>query len=439
MDRAGWWLLAIVVLALAVRLVVAVRFASVRGFDGGDQSDYLLLAQNLLDGQGYRTTGGPTAWRTPGYPLVLAAVLRVAQALPWDLPVRGVAGVAQATIGAGTVALTGLLGRRIARPAVGLVGAALLAVWPSVVVLTAVMLNETLFSLLLLAGVLVAFWHPLPSVRLGLAAGGLLGSAVLVRPAALPVALSLALWLAIVGGGRRRVAAVLAGVAIVMAPWVVRNAVVFDALIVTDTHGGYALCQSNRPGAGPADPDDPYCRFQGATEVENDRRHRDRALEWMVSHPADGARLVVERMAVMAGNDGYIVSELADRDRPDPRFPPMLEYDLTRLADGFWRVAAPLGALGVGLLLVRRRSRPATLVLLSVMVLPLFVTVTPRLHQPIIPLLALGVGAGIDALWRRGRSWATSRRPSNPEGARTGPEVESRSDAVGCGRVESPS
>jgi 4-amino-4-deoxy-L-arabinose transferase-like glycosyltransferase len=44
---------------------------------GGDTSTYLLLAHNLLNGKGYTYAGVPTALRPPGYPILLAAAVKV--------------------------------------------------------------------------------------------------------------------------------------------------------------------------------------------------------------------------------------------------------------------------------------------------------------------------------------------------------------------------
>src|SRR5690348_4789713 len=42
---------------------------------GSDTGAYVLLAQNLLGGKGYTYAGQPTAFRPPGYPLLLAAFM----------------------------------------------------------------------------------------------------------------------------------------------------------------------------------------------------------------------------------------------------------------------------------------------------------------------------------------------------------------------------
>ena len=44
---------------------------------GGDMDAYILLARNLVTGSGYTYAHVPSAWRTPGYPLVIAAAMEL--------------------------------------------------------------------------------------------------------------------------------------------------------------------------------------------------------------------------------------------------------------------------------------------------------------------------------------------------------------------------
>jgi hypothetical protein len=81
-------------------------------------------------------------------------------------------------------------------------------------------------------------------------AGAALGLCVLCRPAFLVwllAAVALFPWLA--AGSRRfaRGATLVAGAAAVLAPWAIRNEVIFGRPIVTTTHGGYTLLLANNP------------------------------------------------------------------------------------------------------------------------------------------------------------------------------------------------
>lgn len=420
-DWSFWVVLGIGAVALVARLAVAHRLGHVRGYDEGDQADYRSLAYDIIGGNGYRAVGGGrTAFRSPGYPLFLAGVIRLGHAVPVDLTIRTIVGIAQAVVGTVTVIVAGFLGRRLCGPVVGVVAAAVLALWPSLVVMTGVTLTETLFTCLLLIAIAVAFWSRHPGVVRMRWAGVILGLAVLTRPAAVPVVavIAVSVWVGRVDGrkARRVCGAFGAGFVVALLPWMFRNILEMGAFIPTDTHGGYALCQSNRPGAGPEDPADPYCDYRAQSEVANDRRLRNRALRWMATHPGSEAVLIVQRAGVLLREDGDIVGELVDPEGPDPAWTASTAESVRRLADWFWWALLLPAAFGVAVLCRRQRTRWMAAAYLSVMALPLLVTAVPRFHQPMAPLLALGVGVTVQAAVRFVCRARVPRRSTIPAG-----------------------
>jgi len=147
-----------------------------------DSASYHNLALNMLRRGIFSRSGGPPfvyeAFRTPGYPLLLASlypfsgnsVLRVI--------------VLQAAMATGTVALTWLLGRRLFSSRVGTWAAVLLSLDVASVCSSQMLMSETLFTLLVLASVwlVVRSLQPLRGWT-GFALTGLaLACAVHVRP-----------------------------------------------------------------------------------------------------------------------------------------------------------------------------------------------------------------------------------------------------------------
>ncbi len=414
-DRSFWAVLAIGAAALVVRVVVAHRLGYVRGYNDGDQADYRTLAYDIIGGNGYRTASGArTAFRSVGYPLFLAGAIRIGHAVPVELPIRMIIGFAQAVVGTVTVIVTGLLARRRCSPLAGVVAASVLALWPSLVLMTGIALTETLFTCLLACGIAIAFWSEHPGERRLRWAGVVLGLATLTRPAAVPVVavVALSVWARRADADRARQAcgALAVGFLLALLPWVFRNALEMGSFVPTDTHGGYALCQSNRPGAGPEDPADRYCEFRGTSEVANDRRLRNRALHWMATHPGAEAVLVVQRAGVLLREDGDIVGELVDPNGPDPEWSPATADTARRVADWYWWVVLAPAVVGVAILVRRRSTRWLAASYLSVMTLPLLVTVVPRFHQPVAPLLAIGVGVAVEAAVGAGRRLLVGRQ-----------------------------
>lgn len=245
------WLGAIVGVALLVRLGYALGVAGRRPLLG-DAAEFQLLARHLADGLGYiqpalyELTGEmvPTAFKPPLYPLLLAAPA----ALGFDGYVAG--HVVTCLCGAGAVAACGLVARRVGGDRVGLIAAALAAVYPVLVAADASLRSESLLAMLtgfaLLAALRLADRQSL--ARAG-GLGALLGLAALTRAEAL-VALPLlalpAVWPAGKRGRRAGVAAAVAGAClIVLTPWLARNWTTFDRPVPISTNTGGVLAGAN--------------------------------------------------------------------------------------------------------------------------------------------------------------------------------------------------
>lgn len=405
-SRFETWLLAITGAALLLRVAVAWHFRDLGAVGYGDQEDYRTLAHNLrhYGTLGTAGPGGPgSARRMPGYPTLVAATL--------ELPGSDRFAVAcvQALLGAITVGLTGLLGRRIGGPTVGLLGALLVAAWPSQVLFTPLFLSETLFTTLLVGALAVLHWR-LPGQQRALAGGLLLGAACLVRPAALPVVI-VSVAGALARRDRRTAAVVAIGAAALMMPWVARNAITMRALVVTDTSGGFTLCQGNSDGAGPSEPTRPDCLHRpGEGEVAVNRRLTSAALSWMTRHPGQEAKLIAQRAWFLMSSDGDAALEYSTPGQTG--IDPATVDGWRRLCDAWWRVLVIPGLTGVVLVALDRRWRWLVAAWLSVLVLPLLATVVNRYHQPLVPLLAIGTAMLADRTLRRAHAMSRGPRGS---------------------------
>jgi 4-amino-4-deoxy-L-arabinose transferase-like glycosyltransferase len=230
---------AIAGLALVVRIIfIVVVDPTVPPL--GDASAYRLLAEQLAHGQGYIRpfdnlllhVHRPTAEYPPLFPLLLA--------LPVRAGVHSVEGlrIFVAFVGAGTVALVGLLGRRVASPAAGLIAAALAAIYPMLFLSEATLMAESLYVALVTIVLLAAYRAFDEPTRARFAALGLaIGLATLTRAEGLLlgiiVVVPLALWLRDLPGRERAARALIAlGIAVVvLLPWTLRNVVHFHTFI----------------------------------------------------------------------------------------------------------------------------------------------------------------------------------------------------------------
>src|SRR5438034_4071629 len=213
-------------LILCVGLAFRLAFASVSPvFLEGDSQSYLLPAWQLLHGDGF----SPELRRTPGYPVFVASAFRL---LGQDLQSLA---LAQHALGLATVALSYLLGRRLFVPAAGLLAAAALACSAPQLIYERYLMSEALFgfalALVSLVLVIALRWPAAPVLLVG---GLLIGLAALTRPVAQAI-LPLALlgFVALLPRWRPAVRAVgltLAGYALIVAPWTLRNVAAHDTL-----------------------------------------------------------------------------------------------------------------------------------------------------------------------------------------------------------------
>jgi 4-amino-4-deoxy-L-arabinose transferase-like glycosyltransferase len=285
-----------------------------------DQREYLALGRNLLHGQGLKFFDprfGDEVWafRTPGYPLLVAAC---------GGSVRAVR-VAQAFVDTSTVLAVYLLARRWLSAGVALVAAAIIAANPFLIYFTGLILTESLFTAMLAWGMLLVVGSQgnaetgIPGEGTGwcstltwLLGGSLLAGAVLVRQSAvgLPVLLAVAgavvnrqagtpyhrRWPLPVG------ATVVLLTLLVLFPWAWRNARVVGGWVWTSTNGGITLYDGFNPDATGAS-DQSFVgsmpELRRMSEVERSEYLSDQAKQFVRQQPRRAARLALTHAARM--------------------------------------------------------------------------------------------------------------------------------------------
>ena len=312
-DRAASWWTLILVVALGLRVVAAAavtRYAEARGKPCvfGDTVLYWELARSIVAGGPYVVSqwGVPHyALRTPGYPLFLAAcreafganllAVRLAQAVLGTVGVWLVARLTRAVIGGLGGRVGGAADAGLARwPGIPLIAAAIAAVHPYIIGMSALVLSEATFLPLMLAGLwgLASLWRTTSPGRPWLVAIGTglaMGAAILSRPSwALFVPVVLAAWIVGSRGKAAKLAVVVAlATASILAPWWARNGRVIGRFVPTALWVGASLYDGIGPQAtGASDMafvDEPDVRALG--EVEQDGVFRARSLAFARSNP----------------------------------------------------------------------------------------------------------------------------------------------------------
>lgn len=243
-PRRFWVGLALIAAAaLGLRLLYALALVRDAPLIG-DALQFHLQANALADGHGYvqpfllRDTGEvrPTADKPPLYPFLEAGVsLLGGRSWAWHQLVGVVAGT-------GTVAVCGLLGRRVAGAKVGLLAAGLAAVYPVQVATDGSLRSESVYALAIALVLLAALrLREAPSSRRAAVLGAAIAVAALARSEALLLLVLLALPLA---GLRRTIVAGLA-CALVLTPWLARTWIALDHPVLVSTNVGGLMAGAN--------------------------------------------------------------------------------------------------------------------------------------------------------------------------------------------------
>ncbi|WP_169977054.1 dolichyl-phosphate-mannose-protein mannosyltransferase [Tautonia rosea] len=308
--RHGFLVLAvlIVIIGLAFRAALMLSF---RHTPPSDPDNYLMLAQSLAEGQGFRIADRPTAYRPPLYPLALAPGVALL-----GLPATAWVVALHLASGAAAIGLTGLAARRWG-VSDGATALAMLVVAcdPVLVSQTRGVMTEPLASALV-AGLLASI-GPVPTFGSALRTGLIAGVAALCRPSLLPAALLIVAALALLSTGRWPRRAICSGVMLAaltatMAPWAIRNALVLGAPVWTTTHGGYTLFLANNSAyyddvlKGPmpvwTGPNQAHWfaevnrKAEGMPEPQADRWFRLQAVGVMIDRPTEAGRATLERV-----------------------------------------------------------------------------------------------------------------------------------------------
>ena len=244
-------------LILLIALLLRVGWAVSRPVDDAavdqlpDQREYLEIARSFLRGEGLsfadpRFVQTVYAYRTPGYPLFLAAC---------GANVR-VARVGQCLLDTSTILAAYLLARRWLNRGPSLFAAALVALNPFLVYFCGLLLTETLFTALLAWGMVLLLSRRTVPWLFG---GAILALSVLVRPGALAMPIMLGVLAAVVnrrseGPYHRRwplpvATTMLLLTLLALLPWAVRNHRVVGRWVWTSTNAGITSYDGFNPDA----------------------------------------------------------------------------------------------------------------------------------------------------------------------------------------------
>jgi 4-amino-4-deoxy-L-arabinose transferase-like glycosyltransferase len=347
----------------------------------------------------------------PGYPFLLAGAYGL---FGDDLLVAKLLNVGLATL---TCFFLYRIGSLAYGPRVGLLAAAIFAVFPGDIYYVSTTLSEVFFVCVLCGSLWAWLAWSESAARCGpgrcLLLGVLLGIAALVRGVAIlfPVVFAVA-WLLDLERRRvvlERVSWLVVGMALAIAPWTIRNQLVLGSPILLSTGGGYVLFNSHSPLASGGQLLFPRIvreKFfpeltrlpQPEQEVALAKAQTRYALEYAWSHPLWELRLAPARLYYLYQHDHAAFDYLAE-PTPGPGGRPSnavlagpWRSRLSLLADGYFFAVAAISLLGFGYSWsrTRRRAWVLPLAVLYFHLVHAFVFLgQPRYHAPLVPLFSV--------------------------------------------------
>ncbi len=322
MHGNGWrsrpWLAPAVsfLIALIVLVCAILVWGLHRETDKGDAEQYLGIARSMASGHGYKDPVGlwpdlPAYDRLPGWPLLLAAALKLAPAADPNAVDRFTGAFCLALI----AAIFSILHRQLGlKTGLSILGSLAVALSPVMVYLVLAELSEVSFLLFLSAGIVAALagrsWHYAAALFFGL------GALVRTNEVLLPVVLAL-LCLVLPGARRQlrgtallRLAVLVFLAALPSFVWAVRNYPLTNHFPVLSSLEGEALYGSNNEKVATdliawgywVVPDEipgemhKHDLAKGRTDLELSEYYHRRATAWIKSHLSTYPRLLLGKL-----------------------------------------------------------------------------------------------------------------------------------------------
>jgi len=304
-------LLTVILVALVIRLVYLFYYCSLPVWDQLTVDNYYHhnWAISISDGN---ILGDTTYFRAPFYVWCLAALYAVFGTSLWVGRLFGL------VVGVVSVALTYRIGRRVFDHKVGLIAAAIQAIYPMHLYFEGELLLDPLFTLLLqLAVERVIVWWDTRKTGVLFTAGLIFGLAAITRPTALvlliPVVVFVAAGLTSWRPTVRNVQVLILGVIIMIFPVTLRNVLVASDPVLISSQGGINFYIGNNDAADGisaalSEPMGANWRIRQITYIAEQDEERSlkpgevsqfwmgRAFDWIAANPARSLSLYVQKL-----------------------------------------------------------------------------------------------------------------------------------------------
>ncbi len=421
------WLIAVFALAFVVRLL-AVAYVHPDPTDGrfDDSVWYNTSARHLVAGDGY--VFDPTVWKAadgsriypnenttsatalwpPGYPVTLAVIYKLTGNS------LNAGRFANIVFGALTVALVFLIALRLFDRTTAVFAGSVMAVLPSHVLFTTVLLSETYFGFLL-ASVLALFVYFVfdrerPNLVLMVGLGALTVFAGYVRGEFLTYSgvLVLLMILRLRSRAAKPVLAFAIGGALIVTPWVARNEIQLGQAIAGTTGAGRVTYQGHNPdtdgGPSLSAATELEALFAGESrqniELDSNKEGSRLSREWARTHKLEELKLIPQRLYRLFRSDEAGVTWVQSNK---PWFGPEGADKLIRLS-----TLTFFGLIAIALASAPRWWRPRDARFWAVFgIVPFYMIMfgvlfigDPRYHYALYAPISIFASVGLATLWR---------------------------------------
>jgi 4-amino-4-deoxy-L-arabinose transferase-like glycosyltransferase len=380
-------LFAIIAIALLLRIIWALLITPVPVSDG---EAYNILARDLVEYGVYGFKPNmPSAFWPPGTSMLYAALYFIFGFRFMPIVMLNI------VLSTALVGYTARLGRSFFNEKIGLVAGAFMAISPSEVPFVTIFASEIPFTFLVLSGVAAWFDDRLPNYVRAILSGLAFGAATYFRSIAL--LLPLVLWLTAVPNWQKlrgRVSIVLLAmltVAVVIAPWSLRNTKVFGHFVLLSTSDGVNLWIGNNPDASglfmfpPSD-------VATQDEYRQNKELGERATQYIVSKPFAFVGRAIKKAVLLHAGETTAITWNADSIKS--RFGERSILPFKLITQGSWTVLFLFAVGGFVILLrkqgfIRTLTEPPILIWLYFSIVYSVYFAADRYHVPSHPFISM--------------------------------------------------
>jgi 4-amino-4-deoxy-L-arabinose transferase-like glycosyltransferase len=396
-------------------------------FDKGmyfpDEYEYMKLAKNLANGEGFSYNGHSTSFRPPGWPFLISLTFRLFHTNS-PIPPR----IMQILFGLITVFVMYRVGRDGWGEQVGLIAAAIFAVYPSLIGYSNLLLSEISFILIMsLACWAILRYYNNPNWIWSTAIGFILGLGALIRDSLLPivfiVGFILIVYIIIIKRYRiKHVMICIFTLLITICPWIIRNSLLQGRFTMISTIGPMNLYLSNCEKTPMIHTSHVFIDYynlksdsyyydmlfpelDGKSEAEKSNIAFRKGLEFIVAHPGQTIIRFFGRFVDFWGQERMIINQILNKYYG--KMPVIVSLVFILFIFGGYSSVIISSIYGYFLTRLRDFDIVGLMFMGCYTITHVLVGAHPRYHMPLLPFLVIMSSRAIIArkdIWKRKKS-----------------------------------